>query len=214
MKPLTNIPKRVGAVLGFLLLAALMGILIAQESVSSLAAPLPTAPPPTVESLATPFGATPFGATPFGAVPLDPNMPHREISGDGKSPDISFIDSSNATCSRPVPGTGACYIQWNYLYVTAASSSYIISMTVAIDNHIRAYHAGFFQTSMYIPSGMTAPGYRVTCGAPGSSGMAEWGRTYSYAIRARETSGLSAANYGSVLCPADTVRVFLPFIKK
>ena len=198
MKTPTSIPKRIGVVLGFLLLTAVLGIIITQETVRSLAPPLPTA------TLPTQLQATPFS----------PELPHREISEGGQSPTISFIDSPSASCSRPVPGTGACYIQWNYLYVTAASSSYIISMTVTIDNHIRAYHAGFFQTYMYIPADMTAPGYKVTCGTPGSGGTADWGHTYTYAIRARETTGLSSANYGSVTCPADTVKVFLPFIKK
>ena len=31
------------------------------------------------------------------------------------------------------------------------------------------------------------------------------GYTYSYVIRAKETGGLGAANYGSVTCPADVV---------
>jgi hypothetical protein len=138
--------------------------------------------------------------------------PRQEVVGNIEAPTLSSISSPSATCSRPTPGTGACYIQWNYLYVTAASSSYIISMTVSIDNQIRAYHSGFFQTSMYIPGDMTQPGYKVTCGFPqGNFGL---GNIYPYTIRARETTGTSAANYGSVTCPADVVTIFLPAIQK
>ena len=129
-----------------------------------------------------------------------------------ESPDISFIQSDSATCSRANPGSGVCTIQWNNLYVTAASGSYIISMTVSIDNQLRAYHAGFFQSNIYIPSTMTAKGYHVTCGYP--QGNAGLGNSYSYTMRARETSGLTAANYGSITCPADVVRVYLPMIRK
>lgn len=138
--------------------------------------------------------------------------PQQEVTSEIEAPNISVISSPSATCSRPAPGTGACYIQWDYLYVTAASSSYVISMTVAIDNQIRAYHSGFFQTAMYIPANMTQPGYKVTCGFPqGDFGM---GNTYPYTIRARETSGNAAANYGSVACPADVVTLYLPIVRK
>ena len=148
------------------------------------------------------------------ATPANIDLPYREVSGNIDSPAISFIDSPSATCFRPAAGTGACFIDWNYLYVTAASSAYIISMTVTIDNQVRAYHSGFFQNSMYIPGDMTAPGFKVSCGTPGSGGKPDWGKTYAYTIRARETGGLTAANYGSVTCPADTVRVYLPLIRK
>jgi hypothetical protein len=141
---------------------------------------------------------------------IDP--PRQTDINGSEAPNISSIASPSPTCSRPKPGSGACYIQWNYLYVTAASSSYIISMTVSINNQIRAYHSGFFQTAMYIPSDMTGEGYRVTCGYP--QGNAGLGNTYAYAIRSRETGGLSAANYGSVSCPADVVTLFLPTIQK
>jgi hypothetical protein len=87
-------------------------------------------------------------------------------------------------------------------------------MTVTIEDHLRAYHSGFFQSSMYIPDDMTAPGYEVACGSPVSEDMPQWGNTYTYAIRARETTGLTAANYGTVACPADTIRVFVPLIQK
>ncbi len=62
-----------------------------------------------------------------------------------------------------------CYIQWDYLQVSASTSQYIISMTLAIDGQMRAYHAGFFQTSMYVPTDIFRPGLRVTCGPPGSN---------------------------------------------
>lgn len=146
--------------------------------------------------------------------PISTDLPRREISGETKSPDISFIDSPSATCYRPAVGTGACFIQWDYLYVTAASGSYIISMTVTIDGRIRAYHSGFFQSWMYIPAEMTDPGYKVACGAPVGGDPASWGNSYSYVLRARETSGLSAANYGTVRCPADMSTIYLPLTRK
>lgn len=178
--------------LSLLVLSSVMGVVVVRQLPGSAMA-----------SAASSVTATP-----------SPDLPYREISDDIESPHISFIDNPSPTCSRPTVGTGACYIQWEYLTVSAASGSYIISMTVAIDNQMRAYHSGFFQTFMYIPAEMTAPGYQVTCGTPGSGGQPDWGHTYSYIIRARETSGLSATNYGSVTCPADTVYVYLPTIKK
>ena len=135
-------------------------------------------------------------------------LPQREVD----APTISFIDSPSPTCYLPTPGTGVCYIQWNYLYVSTAAGSGIISMTVSIDNTLRAYHGGFFQSEMFIPGAMTAPGYQVTCGRPGSGGLPDWGNVYPYQIRARDTAGLAATNFGSVRCPADTVTIHLPFV--
>lgn len=182
--------KRLSALIGALALAGVLGIIVVQVTLGSQAAPL--------------------GA----ATPVSTGLPDREAGDDIESPTISSIDSHSPMCYRPVEGSGACYIQWNYLNVTAASGAYVISMTVTIDDHLRAYHSGFFQTSMYIPGDMTAPGYKVTCGVPGSGDKAEWGNTYTYVIRARDTNGLKAANYGSVTCPADVVNVFSPFLRK
>ncbi|HTP07569.1 MAG TPA: hypothetical protein VMP08_04920, partial [Anaerolineae bacterium] len=122
-------------------------------------------------------------------------------------PDISFIDNPSATCYVAARNTGQCNIQWNYLYVTASTSQYIISMTVEIDGRMRAYHSGFFQTYMYIPSDLYGDGFQVTCGKPDANGQ---GKTYAYTVRARESGGLSAANYGSVTCPGDVAMVYLP----
>jgi hypothetical protein len=136
----------------------------------------------------------------------------REIETATKidQPTISFIDSPSATCYQPDTSRNTCYIEWNYLYVTASTSQYIISMTVSIDNHIVAYHSGFFQTSMYIPDDMVGQGFKVACGPRGASGL---GNTYAYTLRARETGGLGAANYGSVACPG-VYLVNLPLVKR
>jgi len=136
--------------------------------------------------------------------PVEP-PPSRERGGDPAAPLISFIDSPTAQCVLPVSGTDNCYISWSYMYVTASTSQYIISMTVNIDGHIRAYHSGFFQTYMYVPGDLFSEGFRVACGTPGTSIIPGLGNSYAYTLRARETGGLAAANYGSVTCPADTV---------
>ena len=136
----------------------------------------------------------------------------REIQAEIDSPTISFIDSPSATCYRASVGT--CYIEWSYLSVSASASQYIISMTMSIDDRIRAYHTGFFQNSMYIPGDMLEPGFKVPCGWPGASGVPGLGYTYNYVIRAAETGGLTSANYGAVTCPADKGVVFLPLVTK
>jgi hypothetical protein len=182
--------KWLGALVGSLALTGVLGTLVANGTPGSQAAPLATAT---------------FASS---------DLPRREVSGEVESPAISFIDSPSPTCYRPVAGTGACYIQWNYLYVTADTSSYIISMTVMIDGRLRAYHSGFFQTSMFVPGQMYGPGFKVTCGFQGAGGISELGNTYNYTIRARETSGNAAANYGSVTCPPDVVNDFMPLILK
>jgi hypothetical protein len=136
----------------------------------------------------------------------------REIRADTEieQPTISFIDSPSATCYQPDSSRNTCYIEWSYLYVTASASQYIISMTVSIDNRLAAYHSGFFQTSMYIPSDMVGRGFKVACGLRNASGL---GNSYAYTLRARETGGLSAANYGSVTCPG-VYLVHAPIIRR
>ena len=94
--------------------------------------------------------------------------------------------------------------------MTAASGAYINNLTITIDGFIRAYHSGFFQTSMYIPGQMFDAGFAVTCGAP----VAGFGRNYNYAIRASETGGAASTNSGSVTCPGDVATIFLPLVLK
>jgi hypothetical protein len=143
----------------------------------------------------------------------------REVVSDAapdaaqNAPEISFIDSPSATCYQLVQNTNACTINWNYLNVSAGTSSYMISMTVSIDNQMRAYYSGFFQNSMYIPYGMNAPGFKVSCGLPGAGGKPDLGNAYAYTIRARATDGLSSANYGTVYCPSYISHIYLPYAR-
>ncbi len=190
MEPYALSRRRLIALIGAVIAAAVLGIVLVRVMLASQAAPL------------------------AAETPVTTGPPLQEAANELDSPAVSSIDSASPTCFRPAAGTGACYIQWNYLYVTAAPGAYVISMTVTIDDRLRAYHSGFFQSSMYIPNEMTASGYGVTCGAPGSGGSPEWGSTYRYVVRARDTTGTAAANYGSVSCPADIVNIFLPLLRK
>lgn len=131
----------------------------------------------------------------------------REIEGpaDGtipQQPAIGFIDSPSATCYQPDATEDVCYLSWYYMSVDAAPN-YVITMTLTINDRGPVAHSqGFFQTSMYIPYNMLGQGVRVACGALGAGGNDELGAAYAYTIRARDSAGLKAANYGTTYCPA------------
>jgi hypothetical protein len=128
---------------------------------------------------------------------------HRETDAVPGIPSISFIDSPTAACYGPLAEINTCYIQWSSLQVSATSPQYIERMTVTIDGRVRAVYSGFFQTSMTVPPGMQKEGFKVACGIAGASGDPESGFNYSYSVKARETGGLTASNFGTAVCPAD-----------
>ncbi len=130
-----------------------------------------------------------------------------------QSPNISAIDMNTPTCYLPQANTNRCYIAWNYQSVTASTSAYMLTMTVSVDNRLRAIYNGFFQGSFYVPYEMTGPGFGVDCGQP-SGGSPNLGNTYSWTVRARDTTGSGTQSSGVVTCPADVVRAYLPLIKK
>ena len=188
--------------ISLLALVSLVGLAFAWGAVraagiaqSNAPQPPPAAPTPT--ALFDAPQVSPEEAAPGSDRQRDPSNPD--------APAISFIDSPSPTCYLPRPGTDVCYITWNYLNVSASTSQYIISMTVNIDNHMRAYIAGFFQTGIYVPGDIFGKGFRVACGTPGSGSVPNYGKEYPYTLRARETGGLGSANYGTVTCPADQV---------
>lgn len=127
---------------------------------------------------------------------------------------ISIIQSKSPSCILPVPHTGTCYIKWGEISVNTTDSSYINYLYIKINNKGVAYHRGFFQQYMNIPSEMYGSGFRVTCGFPGAGGTPDFGNIYTYEIRAADTSGATTANFGSVLCPADIVNIYLPAVRR
>ena len=133
-----------------------------------------------------------------------------ESAAEIEQPAISVIDSPSALCYQADRSSNTCYITWSYLSVSASASQYMISMTVSIDNRIRANHAGFFQTSMYVPGDLYGRGFKVACGLRGPNGM---GNTYAYTLRARDTAGTASANFGSVQCPG-VYLAYLPLVRR
>jgi hypothetical protein len=145
-------------------------------------------------------------------------MPGRDAASAGspRTPLISFIDSPNVTCVQPDPRKDDCFVDWGSASVSASASQYIIAMSFFLNNRSVASVAGFFQTSMYVPSSQFGRGFKVPCGPPQAQDLANpcnnppdpctpvnvLGNAYSYTIRARETGDLKAANYGTVTCPA------------
>lgn len=127
---------------------------------------------------------------------------------------ISIIQSNSPSCLLPVPRTGTCYIKWGEISVSTTDGSYINYLYIKINNKGVAYHRGFFQQYMNIPSEMYGSGFRVTCGFPGAGGTPDFGNIYTYEIRAADTSGATTANFGSVLCPADIVNIYLPAVRR
>lgn len=131
----------------------------------------------------------------------------RQIEGslpteDPQAPLISFIDSPSATCYQPNPGRDECYLNWYYMSVNAAPATYMITMTITLNDFGPVAHThGFFQSSMYIPYNMLGDGFRVACGPPGAGGNPTLGNAYGYTIRARDSNGQLASNFGTVRCP-------------
>lgn len=156
-------------------------------------------------------GALAQDGTPPGAAP----GLHSEVQGDnrreseittvpanGDEPQISFIDSPTAACFQPDPAQDVCYVNWYYMSVSA-SPDYIVWMMAEINAIGKvARYSGFFQTSMYVPYNMNGKGFKVACGALGAGGDPEWGNAWAWTLRARDSAGLSSANYGTVYCPA------------
>jgi hypothetical protein len=119
------------------------------------------------------------------------------------SPDVSFITSSNPYCYQPNPDEDVCYINFRYTYVSSAPATYMRYLTIEIGDDLRANYRSFFDDSITVLYAMQGPGFKVSCGAAGDN-LAEdenFGKQYSYTIRAEDSNEAKSANYGSLLCP-------------
>ena len=160
----------------------------------------PGSPPPVLSAPDNQAG-TGDQSLPFDPQAADPNL-------------LTFITSPSPTCTNPVRNTGSCYINWYYINVSTTDGAYINNMFIKINGKAVARYNAFFQQSMYIPGALQGRGFWVSCGLPGAGGDPEWGNVYTYEIRARDTSGAEAVNHGSVMCPADTVYVYIPSVRR
>ena len=131
----------------------------------------------------------------------------RQVEGvlqtdDPQAPSISVIDSPSPTCYQPDATRDECYLTWYYISVNAAPASSMLTVTLTLDNVGPVAHTqGFFQPSMYIPYSMLGDGFKVACGSPGAGGNPILGNAYGYAIRARDSDGRVAGNFGTIYCP-------------
>lgn len=125
---------------------------------------------------------------------------------DGEQmPLISVIDSPSPTCYQPDPSRDTCYLKWYYMSVNAAPATSMLTMTLTLNDFGPVAHTqGFFQSSMFVPYNMLSDGFRVTCGSLGAGGNPKLGNAYGYTIRARDSNGQVAANFGTIFCPAFT----------
>ncbi len=131
-------------------------------------------------------------------------------SAAAEAPTVGFIDSPSPTCVQPDPRKDECRVSWGDTTVSADAGSYMTDMWFVLNGRVTSRVRGFFQADIVIPSSLHARGYRVPCGAPvddTSSCTApctplKVGTSYPWAVRARESTGLRAANYGTVTCPA------------
>jgi hypothetical protein len=150
-----------------------------------------------------------------GPGPSEAAAVQRERSGSPGAPDaptISFIDSPTPTCYRSEVQSTTCLVNWGHLQVSAVSPQTVVSMTVSIDDQVRANYQGYFQSTMVVSAGFHGDGLQVTCGPPGVDGVRGMGRVHNWTVRARDSEGLEAVNRGTVLCPASPYRVFLELV--
>lgn len=145
------------------------------------------------------------------SLPVTPS--YEEPSEPAQPQGSGSIDSFSPTCFNAIPGSGVCYINWQSVNLDVAPS-YLVTMTISIDNRLRANLQGFFQSQITLSNEVFQPGFRVTCGFPKSDSPSALGNTYAYVIRARDSSGANYSNSGQITCPADVVRLSLPLITR
>lgn len=119
-----------------------------------------------------------------------------------QEPSISFIDSPSPSCYQPDASRDECYLTWYYMSVDAAPATYLVTMTLALNDVGPVAHThGFFQSSMYVPYSMLGDGFKVACGSPGAGDNPRMGNAYGYSIRARDSNGARSSNFGTIYCP-------------
>lgn len=145
----------------------------------------------------------------------DARRPRTSACGAPDRPDISLITSRTPSCYRPQGRSTVCLVNWGSIQVSTVSPQTIVSMTLTIDNLVRANYQGYFQSAMNIVPRFHGDGFQVPCGQAGVDGTPGVGHRYEWSLRALDSEGLKANNEGTVTCPAlGTTHVFLPTVRR
>jgi hypothetical protein len=131
-----------------------------------------------------------------------------ELSGDmqrtrTQPQALGFIATESPHCIQLDPAVDACYI--NFQFNGVSSDQYVTEFTVAVNGLIAMRAYGFFQGAFSLPRNSLGDlGLRVACGRTGASGDADplVGLRHPFTIRAKDSAGQNAANYGAIGCPA------------
>lgn len=126
-------------------------------------------------------------------------------------PDVASLSATMPTCMQPDPAENVCYLNWNNFFAQAVSGHYMRSITLTIDDRVRAFYLGFFETYLYVDDLQHTPGLKVPCGGFGTGGNPSVGAVHTFSIRAEDTGGYVSTLYGSVACPGVRL-VFLPLV--
>jgi hypothetical protein len=123
------------------------------------------------------------------------------------------ITLNNPSCVQQNPASGMCSIQFDSLSASGSDPSFS-RVELLADGKLRAYMAGFFETSAYMSYSMFPGGLQVACGAPGAGGSSGFGKAYSITANAYMADGSSSSDSANVLCPAFDGKTYAPLIRK
>lgn len=115
---------------------------------------------------------------------------------------IGFIASDGPSCTQPNPAVNSCLVNFQRLRVDGGAN-YMIWMTVELNDRLVGKFRGFFQNVLDVANPF-GPGIKVPCGPIGSGtdlDLGPGGRRYNFTIRAKDSAGLTATNYGTIWCP-------------
>jgi hypothetical protein len=97
--------------------------------------------------------------------------------------------------------------------VSTGSTQSVVTMTVRIDDDLRANYQGYFQSVMRVPAAFHGNGFEVTCGEAGVDGVPGMGHAYDWTLRAADSAGNETSNQGTVTCPPlDPIQTFIPLL--
>ena len=142
-----------------------------------------------------------------------------QVPGEPVQAGAVTIKMSNPSCVQSQPAAASCSIVIGNLSANGSDISFS-RVELLVDNKLRMYMAGFFESSAYFTYSMVPDAFTVSCGGPNASGNPNYGKSYLVTANAYMADGTSASNTMNVFCPAFVVqatnptKTYLPTIRK